>query len=90
MLCIIADGDNTELARTMFDGACETEDRQEQAPLVNTIQTFTKTTTVKLRGYVALGSGTNFASGFRIDSGTKGTYSTITAIRLGPAAPTGM
>ena len=55
--------------------------RNEFPYSMSTIIDLGTTTTVKLSGYCNLTSGTNFASGFRIDSGA-GFNSTIRAVRL--------
>jgi len=45
--------------------------------------TLSSPTTIKMSGYINVQNGTNFASGFRIDSGSDGVqWSNLTAIRL--------
>lgn len=77
--------DNTEYARGIVNVPVIAggSDRQESSCFVCATLTFTSTTTVKLRGWMTV-SGTNFASGFRWDSGILGLPTKIHAIRIGP------
>lgn len=85
ILCLVRDGDNTELERTFVDTVHDSSasDLIEHSPTITTVQSFDVETTVKLSGYVEVATGTDFASGFRTGSGDKSQYATITARRIG-------
>lgn len=57
--------------------------RSEYPYSMSTLLDLGTTTTIKMSGYTAPVVGANFASGFRIDSGS-GQNSTIKAVRVGP------